>query len=137
MTEPKWTALITKQSVDVPKNALWVKVLDYIRGPRKLKIEVTGDWNYDASKPSGPDGVPSEGFADANLHKSALKGCVIAKVGGSAGDTPGSDKLFALGSFTILDIGDVAGALFLSMNDAPANFHSHSGAVTVSISEAP
>jgi hypothetical protein len=137
MTQPNWTPVIEHHTVNAPKASLWVKVADYIRGPRKLKIEASGHWNYDDAKQSEADGEPSEGFSDNNLHKSALRGCLIAKVGGGSGDSPGSEKIFAVGSFAIIDVGDVSGALFLSMNDAPKNFRSHGGSLTVSISEAP
>jgi hypothetical protein len=137
MIVPKWTSLVTDRNIDAPKDALWVKVVDYVRGPRKIKVEVTGSWNYDAGKTCGPDGSPSEGLSDANLNKSALKGCVIGKVGGSPGDTPGSDKLFAPGSYAVFEIGDVAGALYLGMNDVPTNIHNHAGTVRVNIWEAP
>lgn len=137
MTQPNWTPVITHHTVSAPTTSLWVKVDDYIRGPRKLKIEATGRWNYDGEKQSEADGEPTEGFSDNNLHHSALRGCLIAKVGGGPGDTPGSDKIFAVGSFAIIDVGDVSGVLFLSMNDAPKNFRSHSGSLNVSISESP
>jgi hypothetical protein len=136
MDEPNWTMLVENKNFNAPTETLWVRIVDYVRGPRKLKIQVTGTWSYDSSTQCGPDGISTDGFADGNLHHTALKGCVIAKVGGCPGDTVTSDKLFAVGSFSIFNIGDAFGALFLSMNDAPANFHNHSGSLSVSIFEA-
>ena len=112
MTQPNWTPVITHHTVNAPTTSLWVKVDDYIRGPRKLKIEATGRWNYDGVKQSEADGETTEGFSADNLHHSALRGCLIAKVGGGSGHTPDSDKIFAVGSFAIIDVGDVSGALF-------------------------
>jgi hypothetical protein len=137
MTEPPWATVEAPQSIIAPSAALWVKVADYIHGPRKLKIVATGTWNFDLGRPCGPDGEPSEGFADSNAHHGALKGCLIAKIGGSAGDNPASDKLFAIGSFAIINIGDAAGTLFVGMNDAPVNCRNHSGGLTIAIWDAP
>jgi hypothetical protein len=124
MTEPPWATVEAPQSIIAPSAALWVKVADYIHGPRKLKIVATGTWNFDLGRPCGPDGEPSEG-------------CLIAKIGGSAGDNPASDKLFAIGSFAIINIGDAAGTLFVGMNDAPVNCRNHSGSLTIAIWDAP
>ena len=137
MTQPNWNEMVKDKAVAANPNLLWVRVCDYIRGPRKIMIKAEGTWNYDSRAACGPDGNPGEGFSDANLHDSALRGCLIAKVGGSAGETPGKGKIQAVGSFCSFEIGaDAAGALYLAMNDAPKNFYKHSGTLTVTISEA-
>lgn len=138
MTEPNWTDIVTQQAVNAARDKLWARVCDYICGPRKLRVQATGTWNYDPHSPCGPDGCPQEGFEDNNLHKSALRGCLIAKVGGGAGDTPGDGKIQAVGSFCVFEVAqDVRGALFLTMNDSPNRFYLHCGSLTVTISEAP
>ena len=138
MTAPNWTDIVTQQPINAPQTELWVKVVDFVRGPRRLCITATGTWNYDPQSSCGPDGNPAEGFEDHNLHKSALRGCVLAKVGGSCGDTPGDAKLQAIGSYCVFSIGeDVSGALFVTMNDDPKRFHLHSGTLTLTVSDAP
>jgi hypothetical protein len=136
MNEPNWDTVADKK-VAAPKDFIWVLVVDYIRGPRKLKFEATGSWTYEAGVTCGPDGAPREGFHNSNLHKSALRGCLLAKIGGSPGDTPGSDKIWAVGSYSVIEISDqVSGGLFVSMNDDPRRFPLHDGEIQVKISEA-
>lgn len=137
MTEPRWTPVVKDKLLNAPVDTLWAKVIDYVRGPRKLKIEAEGNWQYDLGKQCGPDGKPTEGFSDDNLHKAALRGCLIAKIGGCAGDTPGSEKIFAVGSFSIFETGDVSGSLFVSINDDPKSFNKHSSKLKITVSEAP
>lgn len=137
MTEPNWTALGQAQDVPAPRKVLWVKIHDYVHGPHKLKIEATGNWDYDEDKSCGPDGRISEGFSDANLHKSALRGCLLAKIGGSAADNPGSDKLYAIGSYGVIIPGESAGPLYVTMNDEMKNFTKHGGSLHITLAEAP
>lgn len=138
MVAPNWSTLVASKAVNVPKTALWVQLCDFVRGPRRLRVTAKGEWNYDPDSKCGPDGGPSEGFDDRNLHKSALRGCLVAKVGGSAGDTPGSEKLVAIGSYCVFDIPEnTGGSLFVTMNDDPRRFHLHDGALTIEVSEAP
>jgi hypothetical protein len=138
MVAPNWSTLVASKTVNVPKKELWVMVCDFVRGPRRLRVTANGKWKYDPDSECGPEGDPSEGFDDRNLHKSALRGCLVAKVGGSAGDTPGSEKLFAIGSHCVFDIPEnTGGSLFVTMNDDPRRFHLHDGALTIEVSEAP
>ena len=135
MTDPKWSEP-AKKEIEAKPDVLWVRVVDYIHGPRKVKIEATGTWSYAPRSACGPDGNVAEGFDDGHLLKTAARGCLIAKVGGSAGDTPGSEKIQAVGSFAIFEIGDTGGALFLAMKDKPQNWDRHSGKLEISISDA-
>jgi hypothetical protein len=138
MVAPNWSVLVPAKAVNAPKKELWLKVCDFVRGPRRLLVEASDEWKYDPNSSCGPGGDPSEGFDDRNLHKSALRGCLVAKIGGSAGDTPGSDKLFAVGSYCIFEIPEnVGGSLFVTMNDDPKRFHLHEGSLTIKVSEAP
>lgn len=137
MTTPQWTILVNTVNLPAPTTTLWVKVCDFMRGPRRLKIEATGTWNYDPASSCAPDGSPSEGFEDGNLHKQALRGCLLAKVGGSAGDTPGDGKIQAAGSSCAFEVPDgTSGAVFLTMNDSPKRFHLHSGSISFTIYDA-
>jgi hypothetical protein len=138
MLEPQWTPLVIAQPLDAPRAQLWVRVCPFVRGPRRLLIQATGAWYYDSTRICGPDGNPADGFSDANLHKSALRGCLLLKVGGSTGDTPAAEKLLAAGSYFVFDVPDgAAGPLFATMNDDPKRFHLHSGSVIVTIAHAP
>lgn len=134
MTTPKWASLVSNHDVVATTEALWVKVSDYIRGPRRLRIQAAGEWNYTEQKTCGPDGNAAEGLPEKGLLATAAVGCLIAKVGGSAGDTGAAGKIFAAGSYAIVEIAaDAQGALFLGMNDVPQNFDGHSGYLTVDI----
>ena len=138
MITPNWTIILTGYSLRAPSSALWIKVLPYVRGPRTLRIQAAGPWSYAGDSTCGPDGDPVLGFEPANLHPHALRGCLLAKIGGSGGDTPGEAKIQAVGSDCVFDIPEnVSGALFLTMNDDPKRFHLHSGSVIVTISDAP
>jgi len=135
---PNWTIILTNYALRAPSSTLWVKVLDYVQGPRTLRIQATGPWSYGGPATCGPDGDPALGFEHGNLHSNALRGCLLAKIGGSGGDTPGEAKIQAVGSDCVFDIPEnVSGALFLTMNDHPKRFHLHSGRVIVTISDAP
>ena len=138
MVKPNWSVLMSEKDVAAPKKELWFKLCDYVSGPRRLLLEAKEKWKYDPDSECGPDGDPGEGFDERNLHKSALRGCLIGKIGGSAGDTPGPDKLFAIGSYCVIAIpADAAGALFVTMNDDPRRFHLHDGTLKIKVSEAP
>jgi hypothetical protein len=141
MLPPTWFEIVRAVEVPAPSDTLWVKVFDFVRGPSRLRIQAGGTWKYDLHTDSGPDGNPADGFDDTNLAKWALRGCLLAKVGGSAGDTPnegGTSKVQAVGSYCVFDIpAEVAGGLFLTMNDNPRRFHLHAGKLTVTIATAP
>jgi hypothetical protein len=103
-----------------------------------LRIEAKGEWDVLEGAACGADGDPTQGFDEGNLHKTALRGCLLAKVGGSGGDIPGDGKIQAAGSDCTFDVPEgTGGSLFLTMNDNPKRFHSHSGTLTVTVWEAP
>ena len=138
VTLPNWNQIVKDQTVSAPQRELWVKVCDFVRGPRRLRIEAAGTWSYEPNSTCGPDGSPAEGFEDGNLHKAAVRGCLLAKVGGSCGDTPGDGKIQAVGSYCVFEVPDgTSGALFLTMNDSPKRFHMHGGELKITLSDAP
>ena len=162
ITQPGWNPLVADQhgnaaTVSIPARpeGLWTKVADFIPASRKLKIVVTGNslWAYDPDKAScGPEGVVRE--ATGLLVPSAAVGCLVGKVGGSTADNTAPPAaaggggsapsialpslfVFAAGSFCMVQVADkVSGPLFLTMNDAAANFSKHVGALTVQVFEA-
>jgi hypothetical protein len=138
MQAPPWIEIVIAQEVNAPTARLWTKVCDFVRGPSRIRIQALGTWKYDLNRETGPDGDPANGFSEANLAKSALRGCLLAKVGGSAGDTPGEEKtgkIQAVGSYCVFDIpAESVGPLFLTMNDDPRRFYLHSGTLTVTVS---
>ena len=137
MPSPNWNDIVSLQ-IQAPRWELWVRVADFVRGPRRMRIEASGRWYLDYDTSCGPDGRTDDGLDEKNLHKSALRGCLLAKVGGSAGDTPGDGKVLAVGSYCVFEIGaEVSGALFVTMNDRAELFYKHSGTMTVAVYDAP
>jgi hypothetical protein len=155
MTEPNWQPLASAIVVNARPVGLWTRAVDYIAGPRKLKITVdaTSTWTLGSSN-AGPDGDPNQ-TQNTNappLLPSALIGALIGKIGGSAADNTapvisaaglppvapiGVPTPFSIGSFCILEISaSQKGSLFLTMNDIAAAFAQHSGELTVSVFEA-
>jgi hypothetical protein len=126
-----------------PDGGLWNVAVEYVVGPRKLKIVARGEWTIEQGRTRGPDG-DAISIADTSrcLAGSAPRGCLIAKIGGGTADFKG--HVVAIGRFAVIDLDDPTtaaaaprGALFLTMNDEPGAFHAHAGAITVDIWEAP
>jgi len=155
MTEPNWQPLASAIVVNARPVGLWTRAVDYVAGPRKLKItaDPTSTWTLGSSNP-GPDGDPNQS-QNANalpLLPSALIGALIGKIGGSAADNTapvvstagmppvapiGVPAPFSIGSFCILEISATQkGSLLLTMNDTAAAFAQHSGKLIVDIFEA-
>jgi len=157
ITQPNWQPLASGVVVPARPIALWTRVVDYVVGPRKLKFVAAqaSSWTLSAANIQGPDGDPAQ-TVNPNalpLLQSALIGALICKIGGSAADntTPVASAVggvpaiptgipvpFAVGSFCIVELqaGQQKGSLFLTMNDAPAQFSQHAGQLTVDIFEA-
>ena len=137
MPSPNWSEVASVQ-IQAPRWELWVRVMDFVRGPRRIRIEASGRWYLEYDMYCGPDGRTDDGFDEKSLHKAALRGCLLAKIGGSAGDTPGDGLMKAVGSYCVFEIGaDMSGALFVTMNDRPERFYKHSGELTVTVYDAP
>lgn len=162
MTQPDWHPTVADKdkrpiTIEIPARpaGLWTKVADYIPSKRKLKIQVVDPsplWTYDPDKAScPPDGAPAAAIT-GQLVPWVLAGCLIGKVGGSASDITSPPAavaaggptiagpqlfVFAVGGFCIVQVPDtVSGALFLTMNDAPANFAKHAGSLHVQVFDA-
>lgn len=156
VTQPNWQPLASGIIVLARPNALWTRVVDYIAGPRKLKIvsDPASNWTLVSGNSPGPDGDPAvpQNANALPLLASALLGALIGKIGGSGADNtapgpaPGAIQVspaatipqpFSVGSFCIFELTPAQkGSLFLTMNDAPVAFSQHTGQLTVDIFEA-
>ncbi len=47
VTLPNWNQIVKDQSISAPQRELWVRVFDFVRGPRRLRIEAAGTWSYE------------------------------------------------------------------------------------------
>jgi hypothetical protein len=155
ITQPSWQPLVADahgapQTIAIPArpDGLWTKVVDCIPAGHKLRIQVMGgQWTADPDKASsGAEGVMRD--ATGLLAPWAPPGCLIGKVGGSTADNTAplatatvaqtqavnapTVFVFAVGSFCMVQVPTaVTGPLYLTMNDAPANFSKHAGSVNV------
>jgi hypothetical protein len=152
ITKPNWQTLVSDVAVLARPSGLWTLAVEYVAGPRKVKIVARPKetWKISADVSSGADGDLSgstDPSAGTCLFPAVLRGALIGKIGGSAADntvpvgTPGAamhpttiPTPFAVGSFCIIDIlAEKRGSLFLTMNDAPASFAQHEGQIVVDI----
>jgi hypothetical protein len=79
------------------------------------------------------------------LPVSALRGALIAKIGGSTADVPdpsnpttpyGSKRVFAVGLFCVVSLAAAdAGPLFVAMNDSVGSKSGHAGTLQVAVEE--
>ena len=157
ITPPNWQSLASGVIVLARPVALWTRAVDYVAGPRKLKIvaDPASNWMLSAGNLPGPDGDPAQTQNNTAppLLPSALIGALICKIGGSAADNTapvltaggtapvapsGIPIPFSIGSFCIVELlaTQQKGPLFLTMNDAPAAFSQHAGQLIVDIFEA-
>ena len=131
MTQPNWQSLASGIVVPArPTGGLWTRALDYVAGPRKLKIvaHAGSAWTLLPGCRPGPDGDRSQ-LANASaltLLPSALPGALIGKFGGSATDNttppaplnpgmpPAPSAAFSVGSFYVVELASNAtkGPLF-------------------------
>lgn len=153
--EPIWQAL-KRVRVEARPVGLWGLAIDYVPGSRLLRFTVLTTDQHGGSAPSswspikgtdcGADGIPTTSPPKAGLlNTAALYGALIAKVGGSSADIPdpssamapyGNKRVFPVGSYCVVLIGSTEGGpLFLTMNDSPDGFVSHSGALHVLIEQ--
>jgi hypothetical protein len=153
-----WTSLglIT---VDANPPGVWQRVLDYVGGLRLLRLRVVNEdakgaavattWYQGTGDEAGPDGKFTSAAGGAAktglLLPSALRGALIAKIGGSTADLPdpaapaapyGTKRVFAVGSYCVVNLSAAeAGPLYLAMNDSPDSKHEHAGTLHVAIEE--
>jgi hypothetical protein len=157
MTNPSWRVIARKKIAARPEG-LWNVALDYVSGPRLLRLTVLDrdergavmakSWNPTSKEESGPDGLLKTSAKSGLLFAMAPYGALIGKVGGSSADQPETGggakdggysgrKVFAAGSYAVIGLGkDDGGPLFLTMNDSPDGFAEHAGALEVLIEEA-
>jgi hypothetical protein len=141
-----WQPLVAQLKVPAqPVGGVWTCALEYVVGPRKIKIAATGSWSViDKLKVVGPDGDSQDwDSSQALLFPGAARGVLVAKIGGGTSDKVGN--IFPVGQKTVIDLTDpstvsssppVRGCLFLAMNDDPKNFVRHSGEIAVDVWEA-
>lgn len=145
MNQPIWREVVKDREVSArPEGGLWTVVIEYVTGPRKLKIGARGHWALSASQRCGPDGDEmASGGVSGCLSDAAPRGCLIAKVGGGTADLKA--RVHAIGRFAIIELPDPGeasgatsprGAFFLTMNDEPSAFQRHEGMLIVDIWEA-
>jgi hypothetical protein len=119
-----------------PATGIWTPVVDYITGPRILRIAAEGMWKpAEGLKECSPDGFQDWFYGrDWLLTKDAPLGALIGKIGGSRG----SDRdaaIFPVGSFAVIMLDKQMGPLYLTINDAPAFFHDNSGTLRVMVED--
>jgi hypothetical protein len=146
MVQPAWR-LIRKLKIPAqpPAGALWTPAIDVVESSRLLRITVVGglptNWNLSPLEPCSPNGIIDN--KTSRLTPNAATGALIGKLGGSTSDLPSGDppqycgaRLFAVGDHAVIRIQkDEIGALYLTMNDAPADFRQHSGEIEVQLEE--
>jgi len=143
MTQPNWRPVASALKIPaLPEGGIWSVAVEYVTGPRKLKIAARGRWSVYAGQDCGPDG---DGFAepvDKCLATNAPRGSLIAKIGGGTAERSGA--ILPVGRLTVIELPDpsaagvtpVRGPLFLTMNDDPSKFADHSGEIEIDIWEA-
>jgi hypothetical protein len=158
MTLPSWNPVAVIKVESKPAG-LWTIAMEYVPPSRLLRFRVVDkdglkktvstDWKLGDDPGCGADGVASSATKAGLLCSAAPQGALIAKIGGSTADVPDSSspgtspyagkRVFPVGSFCIVTVASVtdAGPLFLTINDVPDGFKTHSGALHVEISEAP
>lgn len=153
MTGVAWDKVKHFQLVMKP-GPLWRLALDYVPGPRLLRIQVTDDRGVPADPDWGRKGheCKAYGLPTASLPKTALlcssapKGALIGKLGGSSADQPditpnappnGSKKVFAVGSHCVIAVTkDDSGPLYLTQNEVLDAFAEDMGVLWILIEEA-
>ena len=133
---------------------IWRRALDYVQGPRLLRIQVTDSAGKPASPKWGtagnlcePDGSPTNPPKDALLLCCrAPMGALIGKLGGSSADQPdtspnappyGNKKVFAVGTYCVIALAkDDSGPLFLTKNEVLDSFKDDMGSLWILIEEA-
>lgn len=139
MTDLSWRELVKDFAVPAKPNGFWTLVVEYIAGPKKLKLESAGQWNYSEKlkSPCGPDGDPHSPTASANcVNPEAPVGSLIGKIGGSTAGTK-DGKIFVVGRLCILDLDEAtSGPLFLSINDEQTGYPDNGGELKVTVYEA-
>jgi hypothetical protein len=125
---------LTKFNVKArPEDSIWQLVYPFVQGPGLLKFEASGKWKYsDFADPCSANGdldspLDNRGCVD---EKSPL-GALIGRIGGSIA---ASDGVFIVGTVCVRKLGnDVAGPLFLAINDKRNGFGDNADELVVEI----
>jgi hypothetical protein len=167
MTTPSWRPVPFKNQnqdnaglvkVEANQAASWNLILPFVAGPRLLRFTIKDKddkgaaaptkWHVNANEECGADGLAKSGARSNALVTSAPAGALVGKIGGSTADLPDAStasggpyagkKVFAVGSYAVVPLASTdSGPLFLTMNDLPDAFSTHSGALWVLVEEAP
>ena len=139
--EPVWRKL---DQVDIPAKptGLWTKAINYVGPSRSLRFKAAGTWTWkdagsttNTPRACGPDGDLEAGTVTGLLSADALPGALIGKIGGSSAAIKNA-AVFVVGAEAIVEVDDkTKGALYLSINDAPAGFADNDGKLQVTIWE--
>jgi hypothetical protein len=102
----------------------WIKIIDYVVGPRILKFEATGRWQcMEPPQPGscGPNGYLGLSWPAANLSlPTSAPGALIGKLGGSTIDLK-DGTIFGIGTFALLAVPEkTIQPVFVGINGAPS-----------------
>ena len=143
-------------AVEANHAGVWKLVVDYVGGARLLRMRVVDHtangarvlpaWIQAGDTEITADGSKTVGRTkDGLLLKSALRGALIGKIGGSTADLPdetntaqpyGSRKVFAIGTYCVVTLAAAdAGPLFMAMNDSTDSTSGHAGTLRVAVEE--
>jgi hypothetical protein len=113
---------------------VWTWAIDYVKGPALLLIEATGEWSYSAGGKCGPNGdLNALVHPNEAILPGAPLGALLVKIGGStAGTADGTVKV--AGAKAIVEIGQVSGPVFLTINDELSGLFDNDGELTVTVS---
>jgi hypothetical protein len=135
-------------------DGLWTLVSSYVPGSRLLRFTVVNKdangnpaltrWSPATGTDCSADGIASSAKT-GTLSSAAQWGALIGKLGGSSADVPdpgatsmpyGNKRVFGVGSHCVISlVSTEGGPLYLTMNDIPEGFNSHSGSLHVLIEQ--
>jgi hypothetical protein len=101
----------------------WIKLVDYIVGPKILKFEAAGQWQClepPQAGPCGPNGYVGLTWPAANLLlPTSAPGALIGKLGGSSVDAK-DGSIFGIGTYALVVVPDkTIQPVFIGINGAP------------------
>lgn len=141
--------------VKAQPTGFWGLVSSYLPGSRLLRFTVVEKdengkpvlttWNPASGIRCGADGI-TQPTKSGLLNSAALYGALIGKFGGSSADVPDTvastsppyptKRVFGVGSHCVISLTSAEGGpLYLTMNDNPDGFASHSGSLHVLIEQ--
>jgi hypothetical protein len=152
--DPAWQKYKCIEVKALP-TGIWNLVSSYIPGSRLLRFTVVnrdanGDpvlttWDTGTGTNCSADGIITSPPKSGLLSTGTLFGSLVGKLGGSSADVPdssaptapyGTKRVFGVGSHCVISLASTeSGPLYLTMNDSPDGFASHSGSLQVLIEQ--